>query len=112
MKVIQFPSRPLPPQPDLLDRNPDPSVVRFFVPSVRRCRPWLRRQGLRIAAMVGGATFVEVERYLRIDHAKYGISGEQAERDIEEALAFVRYIRDEADKIGRDPDFTGWGHSA
>jgi hypothetical protein len=112
--VVAFPCCPRPAQADLLDRRPEPAdVVRFFVPTLRRQRAYLRRQGLRIAAGVGGASFAEAARFIRLDHAKFSITGEAAEVDLAEALDFIRAIRDAADRIGREPaPGSDWGRSA
>jgi len=114
-EILPLPRRSLPVHGDLLVRPPVPAeVVRLMVPTLRRKHLWLRRQGLRIAAGVGGASFAEVERLVRYEQEKQGLSGEAAALDLVECMEFVKSVRDEAEQIGRDPKGfdPSWGRSA
>lgn len=89
------------PTPRTTDRAmTSPAEVCLFPSVVARVR-WLRREGLRIAASVNGASVANVRRILECEHARAGLTGPAVAADVETALAFVEAVRDAADRLGR-----------
>ena len=88
-------------------RTPDravtgPASIVLFPTTVARAR-WLRREGLRIAAGVSGASLFNVRRVLKLERERAGLAGPAVAGDVEAAIQFGAAVRDAADRLGRTP---------
>ncbi len=102
----------LPTTPCSADRpKVGPAQVFLFPTSISKTR-WLRREGLRIAAGVNGASLFNVRRILENERARAGLAGPAVDADVAEALAFVEDVRDAADRLGRLPSSRRGGRGA
>mgnify|MGYP001380098212 CR=1 FL=1 len=72
-----------------------PAEVVLFPSTVARAR-WLRREALRIAAGVNGASVANVRRILEGERARAGLQGPAVAEDVAAAVAFVEAVRDAA----------------
>lgn len=80
----------------------EPAAVHVFPTRIARAR-WLRREGLRIAACVNGASIANVRRILETERGRAGLAGPAVAADVESAIQFVEAVRDAADRLGRLP---------
>lgn len=91
------------PAPGDADRAVTGPVQVILFPTVVARSRWLRREGLRIAAGLNGASAFNVRRILENERARAGLTGPAVASDVAEALAFVEAVRDAADMLGRIP---------
>ena len=91
------------PAPRSADRPETGSASIFLFPSTVARARWLRREALRIAASVNGASIYNVRRILEGERARAGLSGPAVAADVETAIAFVEAVRTAADRLGRRP---------
>ncbi len=95
--IVDFSAaRPGPDRPAADGRRGD--VVIFPITAAKS--GWLRREGLRIAANVNGASLFNVRRILRLEADRAGLSGPAVDGEIERAVAFVEAVADAARAIG------------
>lgn len=77
-----------------------PATIFLFPTATARAR-WLRREALRIAAGVNGASVANVRRILETERSRAGLHGPAVAEDVAEAVAFVEAVRTAADRLGR-----------
>ncbi len=82
-----------------------PASIVLFPTVVARSR-WLRREGLRIAAGVNGASIFNVRRILENERARAGLAGPAVSADVAAAVAFVEAVRSAADRLGGRPSLS------
>lgn len=93
----------LPTAPRSADRAGHGSAEVVLFPTLVARSRWLRREGLRIAANVNGASVANVRRSIEMERARAGLTGPAVAVDVETAIQFVEAVRDAADRLGRRP---------
>jgi hypothetical protein len=92
------PSRPIEPGP--------PATVALIPARVCRAR-WLRREALRIAAGVGGASYVNVKRIIISERLRVGVPETLARADADDAVQHVKSLVAAIDGWERPPRRSG-----
>ncbi|MCA3652559.1 MAG: hypothetical protein IOC54_12085 [Methylobacterium sp.] len=93
-RVPGAPSRPAEPGP--------PASVALIPSRVTRAR-WLRREALRIAAGVGGASYINIHRIIISERLRDGVPETLARADADEAVEHVRAMVAALDSWERPP---------
>lgn len=97
-RVPGAPSRPAEPG--------DPAAIVVVPARISRAR-WLRREALRIAAMVGGASYVNVHRIVLAERLRAGIPEAVARADADDAVEHVKAMVAALDSWERPPRRSG-----
>ena len=78
-----------------------------LVPSRFTKSRWLRREALRIAAMVGGASYVSVHRIVLAERLRAGVPDHLARADADDAVDHVKAMVGALDGWERPPRRSG-----
>ncbi len=101
--VVSFPGPGTPSRP--VEPGSPADVV--LIPSRLTKSRWLRREALRIAAGVGGASYVNVHRIILAERQRAGLSEYLARADADDALEHMRVLVAALDGWQRPPRRSG-----
>ncbi|MCA3647683.1 MAG: hypothetical protein IOC54_04575 [Methylobacterium sp.] len=101
--ILAFPGTGAPARPAELV---DPAEIVLVPARVSRAR-WLRREALRIAAGVGGASYVNVWRIIFSERTRAGLPEAIARADADDAVDHVKSMVAALDSWERPPRLSG-----